>query len=82
MFREISKRLFAYIMQVEQLIFRFYKIDPFSMMSRMSIIDLQGFVQGLEEQKKHDADNKNGDKLMKSLIAIRDILNYMTLPEK
>lgn len=60
---------------------RFYKIDPFTMLESMSIIDLQAFIQGIEAQNKKDRENKQGDKLMKSLVAIRDILNYMTLPE-
>ena len=60
---------------------RFYKIDPFTMLESMSIIDLQAFIQGIEAQNKKDSENKQGDKLMKSLVAIRDILNYMTLPE-
>lgn len=61
---------------------RFYKIDPFTMLQNMTMIDLQSLVQGIESQNKKDQENKQGDKLMKSLVAIRDILNYMTLPAK
>lgn len=61
---------------------RFYKIDPFSMLQNMTVIDLQSFIQGIETQNKKDSENKQSDKLMKSLVAIRDILNYMTLPTK
>lgn len=52
------------------------------MLQNMTIIDLQSLVEGIEAQNKKDKENKQGDKLMKSLVAIRDILNYMTLPEK
>ncbi len=61
---------------------RIYKIDPFTLLEKMSMIDLQAFIQGIETQTKKDRENKQGDNLMKSLIAIRDILNYMTLPER
>ena len=61
---------------------RFYKIDPFTMLQNMTVIDLQSLIQGIEAQNKKDKENKQGDKLMKSLVAIRDLLNYMTLPER
>lgn len=61
---------------------RFYKIDPFTMLQNMTVIDLQSLVQGIESQNRKEKENKQGDKLMKSLVAIRDILNYMTLPER
>lgn len=64
------------------MLLRFYKVDPFSMLQNMTVIDLQSFIQGIETQNKKDSENKQGDKLMKSLVAIRDILNYMTLPAK
>lgn len=71
-----------YIIQIELMFLRIYKIDPFTLLEKMSMIDLQAFIQGIETQTKKDRENKQGDNLMKSLIAIRDILNYMTLPER
>lgn len=82
MFRELSKKLYVYIIQVELMFLRFYKIDPFTMFQGMTIIDVQSLVQSIEEQNRKDRENKQSDKLMKSLVAIRDILNYMTLPER
>lgn len=47
----------------------------------MSIIDAQQFIKMLEYKIKEEdkQSSKSGNKLMKSLVAIRDILNYMTL---
>lgn len=59
-----------------------YKIDPFTFEKNLTIIDLQFYIQNLTNRIEEDnkKQNQNGNKLMKSLIAIRDILNYMTLP--
>lgn len=56
-----------------------YKIDPWVMESRMSMIDLQSMIQILTKKMEEDnkKNNQNGNKVMKSLAAIRDILNFM-----
>lgn len=74
-----NKQMLLAIMEIEKLLIRNYKIDPMSMFDRMSILDIQYLIDGIRSQKEEEA-NRGGDKLMKSLIAIRDILNYMTLP--
>ena len=82
MLREYFKKLYNGIIQIEVMFFRFYQIDPFTMFDHMTVIELQALIQSIEFQKKEEAKNKQGDKLMKSLVAIRDILNVMTLSEK
>lgn len=59
-----------------------YKFDPFTFEKNLSIVDLQFYVQDLTRRIEEDnkQQGQNGNKLMKSLVAIRDILNYMTLP--
>ena len=70
-------------MEIEMLIFMRYKVNPYEMEKSMTMLDLQSFITTLskkiEEEQKNQS--KDGNKLMKSLIAIRDILNYMTLNE-
>ena len=59
-----------------------YKIDPFAMESKWSMWDMRAFEKILEskviEEQEEQKKNQTKDNLMKSLIAIRDILNYMT----
>lgn len=74
------KKMYRYVVQLEFVFFHYYKTEPFTMMSNMTMIDLYSFFDRLEYQAKEDAKNKQGNKLMKSLVAIRDILNTMTLP--
>lgn len=81
MFSQLSKSMYTYILEVEMMIFMRYKINPYDMERSMTILDLQTFMRYLqfkvEEENKQQ--NAGGNKLMKSLVAIRDILNYMTL---
>lgn len=83
MFLQLSKSMYMYILEVEMMIFMRYKINPYEMEKRMTILDLQSFVTTLSNKIEEDAKNQNkdGNKLMKALIAIRDILNYMTLDD-
>lgn len=59
-----------------------YKINPYEMERSMTILDFQSFVTILSnkiEKENKEQNEGGGNKLIKSLIAIRDILNYMTL---
>lgn len=47
----------------------------------MTILDLQGFMNQLRFKIEQEQKDNGGNRVMKSLIAIRDILNYMTLNE-
>ena len=74
-----NKQMLLAIMEIEKLLVRNYHLDPESMFDRMSILDIQYLMDGIRKEKEEE-NRSGGDKLMKSLIAIRDILNYMTLP--
>jgi hypothetical protein len=83
MFLQLSKNMYLYILEVEMMIFMRYKINPYEMEKTMTILDLQSFITTLSNKIEENAKNqsKDGNKIMKSLIAIRDILNYMTLDD-
>lgn len=62
-----------------------YNISPGQFFKEMSMQDLQLFVENLQEKvaaenKEMEKENR-GNKLMKGLIAIRDILNIMFPPD-
>lgn len=48
------------------------------------MIDLYGYIEALQEDQKRikNSKDKQQNTLIKSLIAIRDILNYMSLPKR
>lgn len=58
-----------------------YHVDPFTMESHMTMLEFRGFYDLLErkviDEQKQMNDAAGGNKLMKSLAAIRDILNFM-----
>jgi len=68
-------------------VFMRQKVDPFALERGMTILDLQNFLmmwqmKAEQEQKEKEKAQNSGDKLVKSLVAIRDILNYMFPTEK
>ena len=56
-----------------------YKINSFDLSDNMTVSDIQSYVEIIakneEEQRKHN-DNQKG--LWKSLMGIRDILNFIS----
>ena len=72
---------YGFILQVENMLFMRYHVDPFTMEKSMSMLDFRGFYDLLEkkvvEENKQMNEAGGGNKLMKSLSAIRDILNFM-----
>lgn len=62
-----------------------YNISPGQFFKEMSMQDLQLFIENLQEKvaaenKEMEKENR-GNKLMKGLLAIRDILNIMFPPD-
>ena len=78
----MCKSMYRTIWEVEMTVFMRMKMDPYALESQMTVLDLQNFLMMWnmkveEENKEREKNGNNGDKLMKSLRAIRDILNYM-----
>ena len=78
----MCKSLYRTIWEVEMTVFMRMKMDPYALESQMTVLDLQNFLMMWnmkveEENKEREKQGSNGDKLMKSLRAIKDILNYM-----
>lgn len=79
MIRQFDKNWFIQLAEIELTIFMRYKIDFLSMETHMSMRDFQMFVKMLTHKIEEESkEQKKSDRLMKSLIAIRDHLNYMT----
>lgn len=72
---------YMFVLNVENMLFMRYHVDPFSMESHMTMLEFRCFYDLLEkkvvEEQKQMNDAMGGNKLMKSLAAIRDILNFM-----
>ena len=79
--RQYDKGWYQWIVQAEQFLAMRYKIDPVTMERGMTMLDFQTLIQQFETQIKEDQKDNGGNRVMKSLVAIRDNLNYMTLNE-
>lgn len=66
------------IINVEMMLWMRYKLDPFSFTQNLSLNDLIFYTQTLTNRLEEEQKNQTQDKLMRSLVQIRDILNYMT----
>jgi ABC-type transport system involved in Fe-S cluster assembly fused permease/ATPase subunit len=70
------------IINVEVMLWMWYKIDPFTMLQELTLNDMLFYVQTVTNRLEEERNaNATQDKLMKSLVAIRDILNYMTFSQ-
>ena len=78
-FKELAKSTYNYIIEIELVFLRRYKIDPFQLFSKMTLLDFESYIARIEGQIKEEEKRKDSKDFGKSLIAIRDILNYMTL---
>lgn len=58
-----------------------YKLNPFAMIDNLTIGDLTMYTNQLTDRLEEEQKDKTQDKLMKSLVAIRDVLNYMTFSQ-
>ena len=70
--------MYINIINVEMMIWMRYKIDPFQMLKDLTLNEMLFYVDNLTNRLQDEQKNQTQDKLMKCLINIRDILNYMT----
>ena len=79
--RQYDLSWYQWVVQAESFLAMRYKLDPIAMERGMTMLDFQTLIQQIETQVKEDQKDDKGNRVMKSLVAIRDILNYMTLNE-
>lgn len=76
---EIDRQVYYYIIQIEVNLLMRYKINSFDLSDKMTVSDIQSYMEIIaknEEEQRKQNDNQKG--LWKSLMGIRDILNFMS----
>lgn len=72
--------MYNQIIEIELQFLMRYKLNPFELFSSMTLLDLESYVtrlsMKLEEEEKDKSKQSN---FAKSLVALRDLLNYMTM---
>ena len=57
-----------------------YKLNPFELFSNMSLLDSESYMTRLSMKiEEEEKDKSKQNNFAKSLVALRDLLNYMTL---
>lgn len=57
-----------------------YKLNPFELFSNMTLLDLESYMTRLSTKIEEEEQDKSKQKnFAKQLIALRDLLNYMTM---
>lgn len=79
-FESVARGMYNQIIELELQFLMRYKLNPFELFANITLLDLETYVarlsQKLEEEEKRRNKNNN---FAKSLVALRDILNYMSL---
>ena len=83
--QELALYVYKYLIEIEMMFLTRYKNSPFEIERHMTMLDMQFFMQTLEKkvEEENEARKKagSGQNLWKSLTAIRDILNFMTMKD-
>lgn len=58
-----------------------YKVQLVDIENKMTLLDLQSFVQHLHTKNEQIEKNQSNDNFGKCLVYLRDILNFMTLKD-
>ena len=77
MMQEMSQHIYLYILSAEMLFWRFFKMNPFEMISTMPMLDLDMYLKRLQYEEEQEREgNKNSD-IMKCLQHVSDYLNLI-----
>lgn len=79
MFEEVSTMMYKYIIEAEFLFLQKFKLNPFQIMSGITVLDLVTYIKLLEEKIKKEQDSIQKKDMEKAMIQLRDILIFMTL---
>jgi hypothetical protein len=83
--KEHSIQYYRYVLDSEQLFIKRFKLNPFLIERHCTVLDYTFFVDricdDIVEENKDLGDGGANSKVIKSLRAVRNILNNLNLPE-
>lgn len=71
--------MYKYIIEAEFIFLQKFKLNPFSMMRDMTLLDLVTYLKLLDEKIKKEQDSIHKKDMEKALVQLRDILIFMTM---
>lgn len=78
-FSQVVESNYAYIIEAEMLIFMRFKINPFDITNKITLLDLYSYMNILETKIKKEQDSISKKDLTKAFVALRDILIFITM---
>jgi len=69
--------IYGYIIKAELVFLRMYKVDPFDIMSHISLLDLNTYMNAIQSEEKKQRDGMAKAKIMDCLKGISDYLNIL-----
>lgn len=77
MFFDMAKMIYGYIVRAELVFLRLYKVDPFSIMSHITLLDLNMYMNEIQKEEKKQHEGMKKAKIMECLKGISEYLNIM-----
>lgn len=77
MCKEMAAMIYGYIVKSELVLLRLYKVDPIAIMSHISLLDLNMYMNAIQQEEKKQHESMSKAKIMDCLKAISDYLNVM-----
>ncbi len=77
MFNDMAQMIYGYIIKAELALLRMYKVNPFEIMSHITLLDLNMYMNAIAQEEKKQRDSMNKTKIMDCLKGISDYLNLM-----
>ena len=79
-FDAVARGMYNQIIEIELQFLMRYKLNPFELFSNMTLLDLESYMARLSMKiEEEEKDKSKQNNFAKSLVALRDLLNYMTL---
>lgn len=79
-FDAVARGMYNQIIEIELQFLMRYKLNPFELFSNMTLLDLESYMTRLSTKIEEEEKDKNRqNNFSKSIVALRDLLNYMTL---
>lgn len=69
--------IYGYIVKAELVLLRMYKVNPFEIMKSISLLDLNTYMNAIQQEEKKQHDSMSKAKIMECLKGVSDYLNIM-----
>lgn len=77
MFNNMAQMIYGYIVKSELVFLRMYKVNPFEIMNHISLLDLNTYMNAIQQEEKKQREGMTKTKIMDCLKGVSDYLNLI-----